>query len=289
MEKLVLPKVTKEIIRKYGFRFSKSLGQNFLVDKNIVKKIIVAAEITREDLIIEIGPGIGTLTQFLAEQAKRVIAIEIDKNLLPILKETLSEYNNVKVIHDDVLKVNFSQLIEEEYKNQSIKVIANLPYYVTTPIVMRFLEEKVPIHSMVLMVQKEVADRMRAIPGTKDYGALSIAVQYYCDVDIVTRVPKTVFIPQPNVGSAVIKLTLLLEPRVHAKDEKLLFDIVKAAFGQRRKILLNALASGLKLEKETIRQALSRSSIEESRRGESLSIEEFANLADAFYEILKVF
>ncbi|HHY90431.1 MAG TPA: 16S rRNA (adenine(1518)-N(6)/adenine(1519)-N(6))-dimethyltransferase RsmA, partial [Clostridiales bacterium] len=203
MDKLVLPKVTKEIIQKYGFRFSKQLGQNFLIDENILQKIINGAAVSKEDWVIEVGPGIGTLTQALAQRAEKVIAVEIDKNLIPILEETLSPYPNVKIIHADILKVDFHELVEENIENP-IKIIANLPYYVTTPIVMKFLEEKWPLHSLTLMVQKEVADRMRAAPGGKDYGALSVAVQYYCHVEMIAKVPKTVFIPQPNVDSAVI-------------------------------------------------------------------------------------
>ncbi len=284
MDKLVLPKVTKEIIQKYGFRFSKQLGQNFLIDENILQKIVKGAAVSKEDRIIEVGPGIGTLTQALAQRAERVIAVEIDKNLIPILKETLSPYSNVKIIHGDILKVDFHELMEEESESP-IKVIANLPYYATTPIVMKFLEERWPLHSLTLMVQKEVAERMRAAPGGKDYGALSVAVQYYCDVEMIAKVPKTVFIPQPNVDSAVIRLTLLPEPNVQLKDERIFFAVVKAAFGQRRKMLLNALAgSTLGFDKETIHQVFIQTGIDGSRRGESLTIEEFAKLANAFYD-----
>ena len=284
MDKLVLPKVTKEIIQKYGFRFSKQLGQNFLIDENILQKIVNGAAVSKEDWVIEVGPGIGTLTQALAQRAEKVIAVEIDKNLIPILEETLSPYPNVKIIHADILKVDFHELVEENIENP-IKIIANLPYYVTTPIVMKFLEEKWPLHSLTLMVQKEVADRMRAAPGGKDYGALSVAVQYYCHVEMIAKVPKTVFIPQPNVDSAVIRLTRLPEPSVRLKDEKVFFAVVKAAFGQRRKMLLNALAgSALGFSKERIQQVLAQTRIDGSRRGESLTIEEFAKLANAFSE-----
>jgi len=284
MDKLVLPKVTKEIIQKYGFRFSKQLGQNFLIDENILQKIVNGAAVSKEDWVIEVGPGIGTLTQALAQRAQKVIAVEIDKNLIPILEETLTPYPNIKIIHADILKVDFHELLEENTENP-IKIIANLPYYATTPIVMKFLEEKWPLHSLTLMVQKEVADRMRAAPGGKDYGALSVAVQYYCHVEMIAKVPKTVFIPQPNVDSAVIRLMRLPEPSVRLKDEKVFFAVVKAAFGQRRKMLLNALAgSALGFSKERIQQVLAQTGIDGSRRGESLTIEEFAKLANAFSE-----
>ena len=284
MERLISPKVTKQIIEKYGFKFSKSLGQNFLIDENILYKIINGAEVTNEDVVLEIGPGIGTLTQALAERAKKVAAIEIDKALIPILKDTLSQFNNVEVVNGDVLKLDLLKLVREISSERAVKVIANLPYYVTTPIIMRFLEEKIPLTNMVVMIQKEVADRMQAKPGTKDYGALSVAVQYYSEPKIIARVPRSVFIPQPNVESTVIKLDILKKTRVLVQNEKLMFDIIKAAFGKRRKTLLNALASStLGFEKETIRQVLSRSGINEERRGETLTIEEFADLADSFY------
>ncbi|QXM07382.1 16S rRNA (adenine(1518)-N(6)/adenine(1519)-N(6))-dimethyltransferase RsmA [Crassaminicella indica] len=287
MERLVLPKTTKEIVNKYGFKFSKSLGQNFLIDENILEKIVDGAEVEKDDIVIEVGPGIGTLTQVLAERAKKVIAIEIDQTLIPILSETLRDYDNVEVIHKDVLKLDIHRLIEEKCEGKAVKVIANLPYYVTTPIIMKFLEEKVPLKNMVVMIQKEVADRMQAKPNTKDYGALSVAVQYYCDPEIITKVPRSVFIPQPKVESTVIRLTVLKTPRVHVKDEKMLFAVVRAAFGKRRKTLLNALSnSPLPIEKESIKKALEHSGIEERRRGETLTIEEFAKLADTLQEYL---
>jgi len=285
MERLISPRVTKEVVKKYGFRFSKSLGQNFLIDDNILHKIVDGAEVSKEDVVLEIGPGIGTLTQALAERANKVVAIEIDKALLPILKDTLAQYYNVEIIHGDVLKLDLEELVRENSPGKPVKVIANLPYYVTTPIVMKFLEEKIHLQSIVVMIQKEVADRMQAKPGTKDYGALSVAVQYYSEPQIITKVPRTVFIPPPNVESTVIKLEILKEPRVQVNSEKLMFDIVKAAFGKRRKTLLNALTnSTLGFEKQTVRQALKESGIIEERRGETLSIEEYATLANAFYK-----
>ena len=281
MERLISPRVTRKIVEKYGFKFSKSLGQNFLIDENILTKIVEGAGVSKEDVVLEIGPGIGTLTQALADRAKKVMAIEIDKALLPILEETLGQFSNVKVIHGDILKLDILPVIKGI--EGKIKVIANLPYYVTTPIIMKFLEEKIPLTNMVVMIQKEVADRMQAKPGTKDYGSLSVAVQYYCEPKIIARVPRSVFIPQPNVESTVIRLDVLKEPRVSVRDEKLMFEIVRAAFGKRRKTLLNALTgSTLGLEKEKVREALKRSGIAEERRGETLTIEEFANLSDNF-------
>ncbi len=283
MERLISPRVTKEIISKYGFKFSKSLGQNFLIDENILFKIIDGADITEDDVVLEIGPGIGTLTQGLAEKASKVVAVEIDKKLIPILKQTLSPYTNVEIINNDVLKLDLLKLVKEKSPNKPVKVIANLPYYVTTPIVMKFLEEKIPLENMVVMIQKEVADRMQAKPGTKDYGALSVAVQYYSEPKIITKVPRTVFMPQPNVESTVIKLEILKEPRVKVPNEQLMFNIVKAAFGKRRKTLLNALTSStLGLDKDTVRNILKESGIKEERRGETLSIEEYAILAREF-------
>lgn len=285
MERLISPKVTKEIVKKHGFRFSKSLGQNFLVDENILYKIIDGAEVNEEDMVIEVGPGIGTLTQGLADRAGKVVAVEIDKTLIPILGETLADRDNVDVINEDILKIDIHKLIDEKSQGRPVKVIANLPYYVTTPIIMKFLEEKVPIQNIVVMIQKEVADRMQAKPNTKDYGSLSVAVQYYCDPEIVARVPKTVFIPQPKIESTVIRLKVLKEPKVKVQNEKMLFAVVKAAFGKRRKTLLNALSnSGLNIDKETIKKALENADIEANRRGETLTIEEFAKLADKLCE-----
>ncbi|WP_053954858.1 16S rRNA (adenine(1518)-N(6)/adenine(1519)-N(6))-dimethyltransferase RsmA [Inediibacterium massiliense] len=289
MEKLVSVYKTKEIVSKYGFKFSKSLGQNFLIDENILTKIVDGADVGKEDAVIEVGPGIGTLTQALSERASKVIAVEIDKKLIPILGETLSACHNVEVVNGDILKIDLHQLIGEKCEKRSVKVIANLPYYVTTPIIMKFLEEKVPIQNMVVMIQKEVADRMQANPNTKDYGALSVAVQYYCNPKIITKVPRSVFIPQPNVESTVIRLDVLEKPKVVVKSEKLLFRVVRAAFGKRRKTILNALSnSGLGLEKEILKEILQKSDIEENRRGETLSIEEFGKLSDVVYEYISL-
>ncbi|SHJ82120.1 dimethyladenosine transferase [Geosporobacter subterraneus DSM 17957] len=286
MERLISPRITKEVVQKYGFKFSKSLGQNFLIDENILNKIIDGASVTKEDYVIEVGPGIGTLTQALADQAKEVVAVEIDKSLLPILAETLGPWENVSVVNADVLKLDLHELIQEKFGGAPVKVIANLPYYVTTPIIMKFLEERVPLKNMVVMIQKEVADRMQAKPGTKDYGALSVAVQYYCEPKIITRVPPSAFIPQPNVESTVIRLTLLESPRVKVKEEEILFQVVRAAFGKRRKTLLNALSSSdLGVGKEQVKDALTKAKIEENRRGETLTIEEFGILADAVAEV----
>ncbi|PAB58059.1 16S rRNA (adenine(1518)-N(6)/adenine(1519)-N(6))-dimethyltransferase RsmA [Anaeromicrobium sediminis] len=283
MDKLVSAKKTKEIVNKHGFKFSKSLGQNFLIDENILYSIVHGSNVTKEDTVIEVGPGIGTLTQVLCEEAKRVVAIEIDKTLIPILGETLGDKDNIDIVNEDVLKVDVHTLLRDLKVEGSIKLIANLPYYITTPIVMKFLEEKVPVKGITVMIQKEVADRMRASAGTKEYGALSVAVQYYCEPHIITKVPRSVFIPQPKVESTVINLEVLEKPRVQVRDEKLLFKIVRAAFGKRRKTLLNALSnSGLNFEKDFIREALERAEIDPKRRGETLSIDEFAKLADAF-------
>ncbi|AKL93606.1 ribosomal RNA small subunit methyltransferase A [Clostridium aceticum] len=283
MDKIASPKKTKEIIEQYQFKFSKSLGQNFLIDQNILEKIVEGAGVTKEDDVIEVGPGIGSLTQHIAEKGKSVVAIEIDRSLLPILKNTLQAYDNVEVIHEDVLKLDLHHLIQEKFHGKKVKVIANLPYYVTTPIVMKFLEEKVPLLSMTVMIQQEVARRMEAKPSTKDYGALSIAVQYYCQPKILLKVPPSVFIPQPKVDSTVIRLDVLEKPKVHVDNEKLFFSLVKDAFGKRRKTLLNALSTGtLGYSKALVKEVLQKAGIEEQRRGETLTIEEFATLANSF-------
>ncbi len=287
MEKLSSPKKIKEIVSKYGFKFSKSLGQNFLTDENIIYKIIDGSEITKEDVVIEIGPGIGTLTQYLAKAAKKVLAIEIDKSLIPILSETLKGYENVEVINEDVLKVDLKELVIHKFKGQRVKVVANLPYYVTTPIIMKFLEEEVPLMDMVVMMQKEVADRLRAKPNTKEYGSLSVAVQYYCEPEIVTRVPKTVFIPNPNVESTVIRLKVLDNPPVQVENKKVFHNVVRAAFAKRRKTLLNTLSlSNLGLNKEQIKESLTACDIDLKRRGESLTIKEFAALSNSITNML---
>ncbi|RKD30902.1 16S rRNA (adenine(1518)-N(6)/adenine(1519)-N(6))-dimethyltransferase RsmA [Thermohalobacter berrensis] len=280
-KKLYSPKVTKEIVEKYSFKFSKSLGQNFLVDGNVIRKICDGANITKEDEVLEIGPGIGTLTQILAERAKKVVSVEIDKKLLPILDETLSGYENVEIVHGDVLEINLNTLIREKFKNKRIKVVANLPYYITTPIIMTLLEQKLPIDKIVVMIQKEVALRMQANPGSKDYGSLSIAVQYYSEPKIITNVSKNVFIPKPKVDSTVIMLDILDKPRVEVKDEKLMFNIVKAAFAKRRKTLTNALnSSPLGLSKKDIKEALASCDVDPKVRGENLTIEEYAQIAN---------
>ena len=245
MAYLGTPTATAEVIQKYGFNFQKKYGQNFLIDANILDKIIDSAEITREDCVVEIGPGIGTMTQYLAENAREVIAVEIDKNLIPILEETLKGYENVSIVNEDILKVDLNRLVKERNEGKPIKVVANLPYYITTPIIMGLFESRVPLSSITIMVQKEVADRMQVGPGTKDYGALSLAVQYYARPEIMLNVPPTCFMPRPNVGSAVIRLTRFEEPPVKTDDERKMFSIIRAAFNQRRKTLVNALANGL--------------------------------------------
>ncbi len=281
MDKISSPKKTKEVVNKYGFKFSKSLGQNFLIDQNILEKIVEVSQITKDDHVIEVGPGIGSLTQYIGDAAGSVVAIEIDKSLIPILNDTLKDYSNIEVINQDVLKIDLHGLIEEKFQGGPVKVIANLPYYVTTPIIMKFLEEKLPVDSLTIMIQKEVAQRMKADPNTKDYGTLSIAVQYYSDPNILFTVPPSVFIPQPKVESTVIKLDVLKEPRVHVENEDLFFAVIKDSFGKRRKTILNALSTGdLKLEKDLLKNILEESNIEENRRGETLTIEEYALLTN---------
>lgn len=269
---------TKDIINHFGFKFSKSLGQNFLIDQNILDKIVGAAELNNESCVIEIGPGIGTMTQEVAKFARKVVAIELDDTLIPVLNETLGNYNNIKVIHNDALKVNFKRLIEEENLTE-VKVVANLPYYVTTPIISKLLTEKPGLRAIIIMIQREVADRMVAKPGSKEYGALSLLVQYYTKVEKITRVPPACFIPQPKVESAVIKMTILEEPAVKVNDEKLFFKIIRDSFNMRRKTLWNVLKqTGLSQEK--LEKVFSDSGIDPKRRGETLTIEEFAKLSD---------
>lgn len=288
MEKLSNPQVTIETIKKYEFAFQKKFGQNFLIDGHVIEKIISAADITKEDCILEIGPGIGTMTQYLAENAGQVVAVEIDKNLIPILDETLADYDNVTIINDDILKVDINKIVQEKNNGKPIKVVANLPYYITTPIIMGLFEKQVPLYSITVMVQKEVADRMKVGPGTKDYGALSLAVQYYAEPYLVANVPPNCFIPRPGVGSAVIKLTRYKEPPVKVKDEKLMFALVRAAFGQRRKTLQNAIANSNEqsFTKEEAKAAITRMGLSENIRGESLSLTEFAALSDILSETL---
>lgn len=280
------PQKTIEVLQKYDFTFQKKFGQNFLIDTHVLDKIISAAHITKEDMVLEIGPGIGTMTQYLAEAAGKVIAVEIDRNLIPILEDTLSEYNNVRVINEDVLKLDLRKLADEENGGKAIKVVANLPYYITTPIIMGLFENHVPVESITVMVQKEVADRMQTGPGNKDYGALSLAVQYYAEPYIVANVPPNCFMPRPKVGSAVIRLTRHKEPPVEVKDEKLMFDIIRASFNQRRKTLANGLNNSDKItcSKEIITEAIEKLGKGPSVRGEALSLQEFASLSNDIFE-----
>ncbi|WP_188892681.1 16S rRNA (adenine(1518)-N(6)/adenine(1519)-N(6))-dimethyltransferase RsmA [Paenibacillus radicis (ex Gao et al. 2016)] len=280
------PKRTKEIIAKYGFSFKKSLGQNFLIDQNILHKIVAAAGLDKTKGALEIGPGIGALTQHLAAEAAKVTAVEIDARLIPILRDVLAQESHVEVVHGDVLKLDLKQLFEEKFADVSkVSVVANLPYYVTTPILMKLLEEKLPLENIVVMIQKEVAERMAAKPGGKEYGSLSVAVQFYCEPQIVCLVPHTVFIPQPNVDSAVIKLALRDKPPVDVPDEAHFFRIVQASFAQRRKTLANNLTALVgKERREELTQLLNGCEIDPVRRGETLSLEEFARISRAFLE-----
>lgn len=286
---IATPNRTKAILDKYGFSFKKSLGQNFLIDTNILQRIVDHAELTENSGTIEIGPGIGALTEQLAKRSKKVTAFEIDQRLLPILKDTLAPYPHVNIIHEDILKADVKSVIEAEFEaGQDLMVVANLPYYVTTPIILKLLTENLPIRGIVCMLQKEVADRIAAKPGTKEYGSLSIAIQYYTEAETVMIVPKTVFMPQPNVDSAVIRLTVRKQPIVELKDEDFFFTVTRASFAQRRKTILNNLTSMLpdgKTKKEFIIQSLNRAGIEPTRRGETLSIQEFAALSDELFEV----
>jgi 16S rRNA (adenine1518-N6/adenine1519-N6)-dimethyltransferase len=286
MEKLSNPQVTIQTIKKYEFAFQKKFGQNFLIDDHVITKIINAAEITKDDLVLEIGPGIGTMTQYLAESARKVIAVEIDKNLIPILGETLAEYDNVTVINEDILKLDINRLVAEENAGKPIKVVANLPYYITTPIIMGLFESHVPLQSITVMVQKEVADRMQVGPGSKDYGALSLAVQYYAKPYIAANVPPNCFIPRPGAGSAVIRLTRYEEPPVTVKDESLMFKLIRASFNQRRKTLQNGIANSPELpySKAQVEKALEKMGLAANVRGESLTLAEFAKLSDIISE-----
>lgn len=282
MANLGNPKNTIEIIQKYEFMFQKKFGQNFLIDTHVLEKIISAAGITKDDCVLEIGPGIGTMTQYLAENAGHVVAVEIDRNLIPILKETLADYDNVTVINEDILRVDIKALAEEYNGGKPIKVVANLPYYITTPIIMGLFESGVPIDNITVMVQKEVADRMKEGPGSKDYGALSLAVQYYAEPEIVANVPPNCFIPRPNVGSAVIRLTRHKEMPVEVKDPVLMFKIIRASFNQRRKTLQNGLGNAPELPytKEQIAAAIAEMGLTPTIRGEALSLAQFAQLSD---------
>ena len=277
-KRLYSPKYVREILDRYGFKFSKSLGQNFLIDGNIVRKISQAGDITKEDYVLEIGPGIGTLTEELALNAKKVVAVELDESLLPVLDETLRDYDNIEIIHGDILKVDIHKLIEEKLGGGPVKVVANLPYYVTTPIIARLIEEDLNIHSIIVMIQKEVADRIVAVPNNKQYGSLSVFVNFYTHAEIMVKVSKTVFMPQPKVDSAVIKLILKKElPEV---DREVFFKVVKSAFGKRRKTILNSLSSsGLGLDKEIIKEVLEKSEIPLEKRAENLNIEDFLKIS----------
>lgn len=279
-------KNTSEIIEKYQFDFRKKFGQNFLIDNNILDKIVEAAEITREDCILEIGPGIGTMTQRLAEEAGEVVAVEIDKNLIPILGETLADYDNVTILNEDILKVDIHQIVEE-HGGKPLKVVANLPYYITTPIIMALFESHVPLKSVTLMVQKEVADRMRVGPGTKEYGALSLAVQYYAKPEIITKVPAACFMPRPNVDSTVIRLTRYEKPPVETQDEAWLFAVIRASFNQRRKTLANGLANAgnIGVSRHQVEAVLAEMGMSTTIRGETLTLERFAELSERLYAI----
>ena len=282
------PANTMAVINKYNFAFQKKFGQNFLIDSNVVEKIVREAGVTGDDFVLEIGPGIGTMTQILCENAREVVAVEIDKNLIPILNDTLSGYDNVRVLNEDILKVDIKSLAREKNDNRPIKVVANLPYYITTPIIMGLFESGVPIDSITIMVQKEVADRMQVGPGTKDYGALSLAVQYYAKPQIILTVPASCFMPRPNVDSAVIKLTRHEKAPVDVEDEKLMFAIIRASFNQRRKTLANGLnnSSEIHLPKEVIAQAIEELCGNPSMRGEALTLEPFATLSNIIYKKL---
>ena len=276
------PKYTIEVLQKYGFVFQKRFGQNFLIDTRVLDRIIEASEITKDDFVLEIGPGIGTMTQYLADAAREVTAVEIDDALIPILQDTLKEWDNVSVIHGDILKTDIRKIADEKNQGRPIKVVANLPYYITTPIIMGLFESHVPVDSITVMVQKEVADRMQTGPGSKDYGALSLAVQYYAKPEIVANVPPNCFMPRPKVGSAVIRLTRHQNPPVQAKDEKLMFRIIRASFNQRRKTLQNGIKNfgGLNFSKEQVAQALEEMELPASVRGEALTLEQFAQLSN---------
>lgn len=285
MPKIGTPGRTVEVLQKYQFTFQKKYGQNFLIEPRVLETIVDAAQIQADDCVLEIGPGIGTMTQYLAEQAREVVAVEIDKALIPILEDTLSEYSNVTIINEDILKVDLEKLVKEKNDGRPIKVVANLPYYITTPIIMQLFESHVPLHSITIMVQTEVAQRMQVGPGTKDYGALSLAVQYYSRPEIITHVPPTCFIPRPNVGSTVIRLTRYEKPPVEAADESFLFSLIRASFNQRRKTLVNGLsnASGLNLSKAQITEALEQMGLPANVRGETFTLEQFARLSALLY------
>ena len=289
MTELVKPQNTIEVLNRYGFTFNKRFGQNFLIDPHVLNRIVEAADLSGDDYVLEIGPGIGTMTQALSLYAKHVFAVEIDEKLLPILKDTLSDRDNVTVIHDDILRVDIVKLVEEQCEGRPVKVVANLPYYITTPIVMQLFESRAPIDSITVMVQKEVAERMQASPGSKDYGALSLAVQYYSEPYLVANVPQNCFMPRPDVSSAVIRLKKTETPRGSVRDEALLFRVIRASFNQRRKTLFNGLrnAKDLGFSDDAIREAIKTLGKGESVRGEALTLEEFARVSDALSESRK--
>ena len=289
MAELGNPQNTIEVLQKYRFNFQKKFGQNFLIDTHVLDKIIDASGVTEDDFVLEIGPGIGTMTQYLCERAREVVAVEIDKNLIPILSDTLKNYSNVTVINEDILKLDICKLAEEKNQGKPIKVVANLPYYITTPIIMGLFESHVPIDSITIMVQKEVAERMQEGPGSKEYGALSLAVQYYARPEIVANVPPNCFMPRPNVGSAVIRLTRLEKPPVEVEDEKLMFRIIRASFNQRRKTLANGLNNSpeIHLPKEVIQESIVSLGVPENIRGEALSLEQFAELSNEIGQRMK--
>lgn len=282
MATLGIPQNTIAVLQKYNFNFQKKFGQNFLIDTHVLERIIQEAGITKDDFVLEIGPGIGTMTQYLCESAREVVAVEIDKNLIPILADTLQDYQNVTVLNEDILKVDINALAQGKNGGAPIKVVANLPYYITTPIIMGLFESHVPIESITVMVQKEVADRMQVGPGTKDYGALSLAVQYYAKPEIVANVPPNCFMPRPNVGSAVIRLTCHEKPPVQVDDEKLMFSLIRASFNQRRKTLANGLnnAPDIHLSKEAIQESIAELGVPAGIRGEALTLEQFAALSN---------
>lgn len=287
MATLGIPQNTIDILKKYDFHFQKKFGQNFLIDTHVLEKIIDAAGVTKDDFVLEIGPGIGTMTQYLCERAREVMAVEIDDKLIPILADTLSAYDNVTVVNEDILKLDIDQIAREHNAGKPIKVVANLPYYITTPIIMGLFESHVPVDSITVMVQKEVADRMQTGPGSKDYGALSLAVQYYAKPEIVANVPPNCFMPRPKVGSAVIRLTRHQNPPVTAKDEKLMFRIIRASFNQRRKTLANGLKNSQELNytKEQVEAAITECGLPLNIRGEALTLEQFAKLSDIFFDM----
>lgn len=289
MAELGNPQNTIEVLQKYRFNFQKKFGQNFLIDTHVLDKIIDASGVTEDDFVLEIGPGIGTMTQYLCERAREVVAVEIDKNLIPILSDTLKNYSNVTVINEDILMLDICKLAEEKNQGKPIKVVANLPYYITTPIIMGLFESHVPIDSITIMVQKEVAERMQEKPGSKEYGALSLAVQYYAKPEIVANVPPNCFMPRPNVGSAVIRLTRHEKPPVEVEDEKLMFRIIRASFNQRRKTLANGLNNSpeIHLPKEVIQESIVSLGVPENIRGEALSLEQFAELSNEIGQRMK--